>query len=213
MTDDLAATERRTFRAAVDTGLWDILIASVVAMFAIAPMLSGTLGDFWSSAIFLPVWGGVYLIVRFLGARVVTPRVGVVRFGAHRQARLRRSGLVLAAVNVAALLAGVFAASRADTAGVWVFPMTFSLIVLVVFSLVAYATQIPRFFFYGAMLAVSPLIGEWLFRQGYALHHGFPVMFGLAATVIAVIGMTKFALLVRSHPPVTHGPASAGNDG
>ena len=210
MTDDLAAKERQTFRAAVDTGLWDILIASVVAMFAIAPMLSGALGDFWSSAIFIPVWGGVYLLVRFLSSHVVVPRVGVVRFGSERQARLRRFGLVLAAVNVAALLAGVFAATRAGTAGLWVFPITFSLIVLVIFSLVAYATDIPRFFYYGVMLAVSPLIGEWLFRQGYALHHGFPVMFGLAAAVIALIGMTKFALLVRTHPPVNQGPATAG---
>ena len=55
--NDLAAAERRGFRSVVDTGLWDVMLASVVAMFAIAPLLSVRLGDFWSSAVFVPFWG------------------------------------------------------------------------------------------------------------------------------------------------------------
>ena len=104
MQDDLIATERRTFRAAVDTGIWDLLIAGVVAMFAIAPGLSVTMGDFWSAAVFVPVWAVLYLVLWLVRTRLVVPRVGVVRFGADRQARLQTSGLILAAVNVVALL-------------------------------------------------------------------------------------------------------------
>lgn len=40
---DLKVTERNAFRATADDGLWDLMIASVVAMFAIAPLLSGSL--------------------------------------------------------------------------------------------------------------------------------------------------------------------------
>ncbi len=209
MTDnDLVATERSVFRTVTDTGLWDVFIASVVAIFAIAPKLSVTMGDFWSSAVFLPVWAVVYAIIRILKERVVVPRVGVVRFGAFRRKRLWKFTVVMLAVNVIAFVLGIVAFLRGAGAGSLLFPMTFSLTVLLGFSLAAYFLDIRRFFVYGVLLAIGPLVGEWLFRQGYVLHHGFPVVFGAAAILMAVVGMTKFTLLVRSHPPVAAGPSA-----
>ncbi|MEJ2678211.1 MAG: hypothetical protein P8174_03940, partial [Gemmatimonadota bacterium] len=78
---DLVEAERRSFRAAYDTGLWDIMIAAVVSMLAIAPYLSRSMGDFWSSAIFLPFWAVLYLGLRLVRRRVVVPRVGTIRVG------------------------------------------------------------------------------------------------------------------------------------
>lgn len=213
MQDDLIATERRTFRAAVDTGIWDLLIAGVVAMFAIAPGLSVTMGDFWSAAVFVPVWAVLYLVLWLVRTRLVVPRVGVVRFGADRQARLQTSGLILAAVNVVALLVGIYAAATVEAGGGAVFPFTFFTLVLVVFSLMAYATSIQRFFLYGLMLAVAPIAGEWLFREGYALHHGYPVVFGVATGVIASVGLMKLALVFHRYPRGGAEPAPAGSDG
>ena len=209
--NELAAEERRAFRSVVDTGLWDVMLASVVAMFAIAPLLSTRLGDFWSSAVFVPFWGAVYLIIRFLRERVVVPRVGVVRFGSYRQARLRKFGVVLLIVNTIALVLGAVFATRSASPQMWVFPVTFSLIVLAVSSLAAYAVNIPRFFLYGVAIAVAPAIGEWLWRSDYAAHHGYPVVFGITAVVIAAIGIAKFTLLVQSHPPMTGEPSPVGN--
>jgi len=212
MQDDLIATERRTFRAAVDTGIWDLLIAGVVAMFAIAPGLSVTMGDFWSAVVFVPVWAVLYLILWLVRTRLVVPRVGVVRFGADRQARLQTSGLVLAAVNVVALVVGLYAAATVDAGGGVVFPFTFFALVLVVFSLMAYATNIQRFFLYGLMLAGAPVVGEWLFREGYALHHGYPVVFGVATAVIAAVGLMKLALVFHRYPRRGTEPTPAGSD-
>jgi len=45
MHNDLQETERGTFRAAADLGIWDILIAAFLSMFAFAPLLSGRLGE------------------------------------------------------------------------------------------------------------------------------------------------------------------------
>ena len=59
---DLVEAERQTFRAATDTGLWDIMIAAVLSMLAIGPYLSRSMGDFWSAAVFLPVFSVLYLV-------------------------------------------------------------------------------------------------------------------------------------------------------
>jgi hypothetical protein len=205
---DLKSLERRTFRTVNDDGLWDVLIASVVAMFAIAPLLSETLGDFWSSIIFLPVWFAVYLIIRVVRTRVVIPRAGTVRFGVDRTQRLRRFGVVMLGVNAAALLVGlsVWVGTEAgwlDLGGIG-YPIALSVVSLVGFTVAAYVTSISRFALYGLMLAAAPLIGEWLWRNDLADHHGYPVAFGAVALFILVVGMIRFATLVRSHPLPQH---------
>ena len=77
----LKQIEKKAFKSAHSDGLWDILLGCFVLMFAVAPLLSERLGDFWSSAVFLPFWGLVYFAVRFLRTSVVAPRVGTFRLG------------------------------------------------------------------------------------------------------------------------------------
>jgi hypothetical protein len=196
--NDLKQAERGTFQAAFDLGIWDILIATVASMFAIAPLLSRRLGDFWSSAVFLPVFALVYVALRLIKARFITPRIGVVRLGSHRLARLRMLTAVLLIVNVVAFVLGTYFAITSEPGSMWAFPIVFSMILLVGFSLAAYFLNIPRFFFYGLLLAGAPFVGEWLWRRGYAPHHGFPVVFGIAAIVIAAIGLITLVARIRS---------------
>jgi hypothetical protein len=53
----LKEAERKAFKASFDDGLWDIFLGCFFLIFAIGPYLSPTLGDFWSSMVFLPFWG------------------------------------------------------------------------------------------------------------------------------------------------------------
>lgn len=209
MTDlDLRELERRTFRTVKDDGLWDVLIASVVALFAIAPLLSEALGDFWSSAVFLPIWLAIYLAIRVVRTRVIAPRVGRVRFGADRRQRLHRFGIAMVSAN--AIVFGLGVATAIGVQAGWIrlggmgFQLAFGLVSLVGFSAAAYAMSIPRFYPYGLMLAIAPLIGEWLWRRDIAEHHGFPIVFGVAAAVMLAVGVTRFALLIRSRPLPSH---------
>jgi hypothetical protein len=107
----LRDAERKVFHTAVNDGLWDIFLGCFFLMFAITPFLSERLGDFWSSVIFLPFWGLVYLAIRFVRKHVITPRLGSVKFGASRNAILMRFNLVMLVVNLIALVLGLIAAS------------------------------------------------------------------------------------------------------
>jgi len=211
MTDrDLKALEQRTFRTATDDGLWDVLIACVFASLAIAPLLSEDLGDFWSSALLAPIWLAAYLVIWVVRHHIVAPRVGTVRFGADRQQRLRRLGMVLLVVNVIA--AGLGVAAFVGVQLNWLdvgngsigYPLGLAMVVLIGFSGAAAVTGIYRYYLYGLMLAIAPLVGEWLWREGLVTHHGYPMVFGAAAMIIFLVGVVRFTGIVRSHPLPHH---------
>lgn len=211
MDADLAHKEREVFRAAVDDGLWEVLLATFVSMFAIAPLLSRRMGDFWSSALFVPVLAVVYVVVRVARAYVVVPRVGTVRFGPARVARLRSFSVLMLAVNVVLFLIGLVAAVSTPPTG-WSVPIGFSVVVLALLSTAAYFLDMPRLYVYGLLLAAAPLVGEWLFRAGRASHHGFPVAFGACAVVIGLTGLLRFASIARRTPPGDGDAAVGGRD-
>jgi hypothetical protein len=98
-----------------------------------------------------------------------------------------------------ALVAAAAATDRLGYNGL-AYPLTLGVVSLVGFSLAAYATSIIRFAVYGFMFAVAPLIGEWLWRNDLANHHGYPLVFGTAATVVLIVGVIRFTTLIRTHP-------------
>ncbi len=202
--DELRDLERRTFRAARDDGLLDIMMAAFVSMFALAPLLSDPLGDFWSSAVFGPFWFAMYLGIRTVHTHFVVPRLGTVEPGTDRRRRLRRVTVAVFAVNAAAVVIGGaaavgFSAGWLDLAGL-VYPISLGVVALVILSMTAYALSVWRYAIYGLLVAAAPLVGEWLYRNDFAEHHGYPVGFGVVALIMVVTGITRFTTLVRTYP-------------
>jgi hypothetical protein len=196
--------EVKTFKAAKDDGLWDVMLASAVAMFAVAPLLSELLGDFWSSAVFLPVWLVIYVAIRQVREHVLKPRVGTIEIGEERRRSLSRASMILLVVNIVAFVGGTvawfgFGSDWFDIDGL-VYPFSLGLVALIGGTAVAYFTHIGRFAVYGLILAAAPIVGEWLWQNGYADHHGYPVVFGVAAVIILAAGLGRFISLLRSHP-------------
>ena len=91
----LKEAERKVFRATLQDGLLDIFIGCIVLQFAIAPLLSSRLGDFWSSIVFLPFWALVYGVIWLVRKSIVAPRLGSVKFGSARKTRLTKFTLVM----------------------------------------------------------------------------------------------------------------------
>jgi len=205
----LKSAERKAFQTTFADGLWDVLLGCFVLEFALAPLLSTPLGDFWSSAIFLPFWSLVYLAIWLVRKHVVAPRLGQVRFGPARRQKLRRFTLLMLSVNSLALIVGIWAfltltPSPAVQAGGRspLFPIVLSVFMLVGFSLAGYLLDYPRLYLYGLLLFAAPYVGEWLSGQYGASHHGFPVVFGLASGAMIITGLVTFIRFLKDNPAI-----------
>jgi hypothetical protein len=196
----LKDAERKVFVTATQDGLWDVFIGFVVLMFAIGPYITSTgLGDFWGSVIFLPFWLIAYLLIRAVRKQIVTPRIGVVKFGQARKTKLSKFHIVAFGVCLIGLILGIRSAVNTYGSG-FTYVIPFSLIVIVGFSVAAYFLEFTRLFFYGLLIALSPFVGEWLFVELGATHHGFPITFGTTAGIIILTGVMKFIRLLKSNP-------------
>jgi hypothetical protein len=196
----LKQADRNIFSASFDDGLVDIFISSVVLMFAVAPYLSRYLGDFWSSAIFLPIWGILFFALRWIRIHVIKPRSGEVKYGPYRRRKLTLFSWIMLGVNVVFFLFGLAIGFILPSSPGWAVLLPFSVMVLALFSLSGYFLDINRFYVYGLMLAAGPLIGEWLFQNYYVAHHGYPIIFGIYAAVICCIGLIKLFTFLRDNP-------------
>lgn len=195
----LREAEDRVFRSTHQDGLWDVLLGCFVLLFALAPLLSSRLGDFWSSMVFLPFWGLVMLGIWLIRRYVLAPRLGVVKLGRAHKARLTRFNIVMLVLNLAAFALGVVAALQSAVSG-QVVSLVFGLILLSGFSVAAYLLGYRRLYVYGLLLWLAPLVGEWLYTRFGVAHHGFPVTFGATAGIMVVTGLAIFARLLRDNP-------------
>ena len=197
----LKDAERKVFQSTFADGLWDVFIGcSFPLQLTIAPLLSVSMGDFWSSAIFLPFWGTIYLVIWLVRKKVVKPRIGRVEFGATRIKRLKKFTIMMLIVNVIAFILGIVAAlgfGRLPTPGP---SLTMGLTLLIGFSTAAYFLDFPRLYIYGLLGALAPLIGEWLYQNMGASHHGFPIVFGTLAGVMVLTGLVTFIRFLRNNP-------------
>jgi hypothetical protein len=204
----LKEAEQKVFRTVTNDGLGDILLGSFFLIFVIAPYLSPSLGDFWSTVVFYPFLGLIFLIIRLLRKHVVTPRVGVVKFGLARKTKLAKFTVVMLVVNVIALILGFVAALSFGKIPGQIYSIIMGMILLIGFSLAAYFLDFNRLYLYGLLVGFSPLVGEWLWSQGLAPHHGFPITFGTTSGIMILVGLAVFVRLVRDNPiPIEEKPS------
>jgi hypothetical protein len=204
----LKEAERKAFRTTFNDGLWDVFLGCFFSMFVIAPYLSTSLGDFWSSVVFLPFWALVYLALVLIRKHVVTPRIGVVKFGRARIVKLGKFTVVMLATNVIVFILGLVAAVNFGRIPGQMLSIFFGLVLLMGFSIAAYFLDFNRLYVYGLLVGLSPLVGEWLWSHGYVTHHGFPITFGTSAGIMIVVGLAVFVRLLHDNPVPIEGVPS-----
>ncbi len=195
----LQEAERKVFRTVYQDGLWDLFLGGIPLMMAVGPLLSVSLGDWWSSAVFLSFWGLVALALWLIRKHVIAPRVGVVKFGPARKRKLRRFNLVMLVVNVIALVLCIVFALRSTVPGQWV-AVVLGLNLLFGSSAAAYLLDFGRLYVYGLLACLSALVGEWLYTNHNVPHHGWPVTFGITAGIMILTGVVIFVRLLRDNP-------------
>lgn len=199
-TINLKQLERKVWTSFYEDGLGDIFLGCIVLIFALAPFLSRIgLGDFWSSAVFIPFWAIIYLLLVLLRKYVVIPRIGVVSFGRARKKRLIKFNIVMLVVLSVGLILGIVSFRESTTQG-WVHNLRFIAIVLVCSGIAAYFLGFVRLYIYGILVALSIPVGEWLYLNAGVPHHGFPVTFGITAGIMIITGVILLSRLLRKNP-------------
>ena len=202
----LNEAERKVFRSTTQDGLVDILIGCVVLQFAIAPLFSSRLGDFWSSAIFLPFYAIVFTAIVLVRKSVIVPRIGIVKFSKSRKNLLSKFILIMLIINLIAFIIGVFYTRSYNVPAGLLYSATMGFLILVLSSIAAYFLECKRFFVYGCLFFISLIVGEWLFLEYKVAHHGFPITFSFTSGVIIITGIIMFVRLLRHNPIMTTEP-------
>jgi len=189
--------ERSLYRSSTQDGLIDIQVGSVLLVFAIAPLLSARLGDFWSSAIFLPFWAAVFYAARVFRRSQLQPRIGQIKFGPYRIKRLKNLTSFILVFNLAAFGLGLLAFF-----GLLEFPgwLPLSILLPAGFCLVGYTLESSRFYLYAIISALTPITGEYLFRNHGFSHHGYPIAFGVLSGTILAWGIILSIRVIRKYP-------------
>jgi hypothetical protein len=196
----LKEAERKAFRTTYNDGLLDIFLGFFFLIFLVALYLSPSLGDFWSSVVMLPLWGLAFLAFYLVRRLIVIPHIGKVKFGLARKKKISRFTIAMLVVNAAALIVGAFVSAHFTRVSGLVTGLMFGSVFLIGFSLAAYFLEFHRLFVYGLMLGLAPLVGEWLWENGYAEHHGWPVTFGAISSIMILVGLVLFIRLVLDNP-------------
>jgi len=191
--------DRKIFKSYFKDGLLDMFLAAFVLMFAAGPFLSGPLGDFWGTVIFLPFFGMVYLVLRYIRRRVVTPRIGSVKWGEMRKKKLRTGTTIMFVINVIFLFLGVVSFFRPIASGYTV-SIWFSVIMLILFTASGYMLDFSFLYVYGILIALAIPVGEWLYQTAGFSHHGYPVVFGTLSGIMFARGLFKFITLLNETP-------------
>lgn len=199
---NLTDIEKKVFRSTFVDGLYDIFIGLFLLTFANVPLINDLgLGDFWSSMILLPVMWGGWTLVRLGKKRIVIPRMGTVQFGKQRQAKIRKMVLIGTVLSSIMLIAGfiVFLTFQGQPMR-WLVPSIMSLIFLAAFVAGGLLLEFYRLFAYGILVSASVIIGELLFTQGSAPHHGIPLMFNLCGGIVLLTGVYLFLRFLKRFP-------------
>ena len=199
---NLDKLEANVFKTTYEDGLLDMFLGIILLQFAIGPLLTDIgFSDFGASAAFIPVWLLALLLFFILKRFVTKPRIGNIKPGPVRKAKIVKFNFILFVILFAAFLIGLLSKDFSHKIN-FLFPMTFSMIILLLASVSAYYLNIIRFYYYGIMIAIAPLIGEFLWHYGLVSHHGFPLVFGISSFVLFTVGLNLFIRFLHNYPKI-----------
>ncbi len=186
---NLKKLERKAWRSYHQDGLWDVFLGLVLFSLGFSALTNSDMVHLVLSLVALGVF--------FVGKRFVTvPRMGLVEFSAERKIKTMK----IAAVLTMTFLMGVVAyvvATLSSGALDWMrdqrvlFPVGVGVMMVSVFSLMAYWLDFGRMYLTGLAFAAA-------FTSMMLFHN--PVVFFVAGAVVLVPGLFVFVRFLRRYP-------------
>jgi hypothetical protein len=206
-TVNLRQLEKRAYTSGFQDGLWDIFLGLLLfAMFS--ELFLSAIGISWGYVIPEPmgnlsvsqvVLSALALLVLFVGKRLVTvPRMGVVRFGPRRRARLWKIGVVFVITAIVGLLFAWEIVPSGLSVGMLLPLVAWIMVSVLGFGLAAHLLDFSRLYLYAALFAASPVSFVLLKQAGFPMV-GLSVVAVSAAIMIAVGTVLLFRFL-RKYP-------------
>lgn len=207
-TIDLKELERKAFRSTFEDGLWDIFLGLLLLNMGVGALLGGSgMSHLWSM-VALSAFAGLVLLGFWAGKKfITTPRIGLVRFGEQRKAKMKNLRAVLfVSVLLGAIMALLGWAAAAGGLPQWMREIPIPLYVwpvqtIVVFGLGAYFLDVTRFYAYGVLYGLPLPLGILLARNTELSGTGsMAITFGVAGGVMVLIGAVLFVRFLREYP-------------
>ena len=176
----------------------------------------------WIMLMIVP-WPFVVLIAFWAGKKfVTTPRMGLVKFGPQRRAKMKNLRAVLF-VSVLLLVVMFFLGWAAMGNGLpwWVNEIPLPLYVwpaqtIVVFGLAAYFLDVPRFYAYGVLYGLPFPAGMLLVKNtDLTVLGSVAIAYSVPVGVMVLIGVILFVRFLRQYPAPAEGsiPEAEFHDG
>jgi hypothetical protein len=202
----LAQIERKAWMSYFDDGLLDIFLGLVLLIVGVSDLLGDSLGSrLWVYAVYA-LLVGMACLGYWAGKRFMTvPRLGRVVFGPARQARRRKTAIILVVqIIVGMLLTGMLAAAllRVPLGGApfsrsTLLAITVGLWAMIGVSLIAYFLDYTRGYLIATMYGIGFGGVELL---------GNPVTLFVAGAVTVALGTFVLIRFLRKHPAQAHDP-------
>jgi len=208
---NLKEIERKAFRSTFQDGLWDMYLGFLLLIMGMGPVLPAlNTSVMWTLVILLMLsvlaWLAFWAGKKF----ITTPRMGLVRFGPQRKAKLKKTRAVL---FLSALLGVIMFVLRAmwkmEWAAIPIPAYVWAVQAIVVFGLGAYFLDVSRFYAYGMLYAIPIPVGIVLL-QNTGLPGLMFLPFGVSGGVMVIIGVVLFIRFLRDYR-IPAGAASDGN--
>lgn len=207
---NLKELERKAWRSVFQDGLWDMYLGFLLLTMGMGPVLPALdTSIMWALVILLMLsvlaWFAFWAGKKF----ITTPRMGLVKFGPQRRAKLKKTRAVL---FLSVLLGVITLVLRAmwniEWAAIPIPAYVWAVQAIVVFGLGAYFLDVSRFYAYGILYAIPVPVGLVLL-QNTGLPGLMFLPFGVSGGLMVIIGVALFIRFLHEYPV----PAEVVSDG
>jgi hypothetical protein len=200
-TINLKELERKAFRSTFQDGLWDMYLGFLLLTMGMGPVLPALNTSIMWALVILLMLSVLACLAFWAGKKfITTPRMGLVKFGPQRKAKLKKTRAVL---FLSALLGVSTFVLRAmwniEWAAIPIPAYVWAVQAIVVFGLGAYFLDVSRFYAYGMLYAIPVPVGIVLL-QNTGLPGLMFLPFGVSGGIMVIIGVVLFIRFLRDYP-------------